>query len=760
MDRNVIETAFVSGRLGQAIYRVEEQLYAVTLDGDPRPASSADFQEIFSPGAEYELVLQQTADGVQAALQMFVRQYNALFLVLNLLDSDVSLSTRIVAAQAAEKLLTAVEEREFVSRRLLSVPLPVQVRSHRHQMVSPWAEFTHVRSLLSEVFESQPVLDELWAGWRRAIESQGIDETKRPSLEATLVSSGFFANVTRAISARDHQRFNFVVVEHATDSEVLGEIKTAQSLLTAFRSEVYSKFFVDMPRAVQKPLKLKKGGRPSRPPEPTEGTDTITQLIYGLDTATERPRRYVVALEAKARVDKQISAIRELLFAGKIPTADKYLEDLLAFQLGQGDREHAAMSLCALTTIALDANQFDVADRLSQYALRLTSDDKVVYTSRAEVFKQRGHFDAALKAYQEVIERFGQDRWALNGYADVLKDKGLFDESIKRYKETQEGFPDNPVAFNGEISVLKAKGERRRALSIAVRYAKRFEYDSVTRATLAGCLASVGKYEEALRHYTVAMKLNWPEPRTHIGYLHALTASGALESALRHADVFIAKFPKALPVLNIKAILLRNAGRLDEAEAIYQNLIEHYPTYVPATIGIAAIRVLQNKIEEAQRTLREENMESELDWFGFRLRALSYASAGDYQRAAPRLTFGLGHCPWLHERPKLETALGFVELQRGEVARSIGLLNKNLDQLGARHQQVRLTFLAHAHAQRGATDVASILLGRLFTSKESGLRSVREAIVSEYKLPVAMPRDWNTDYSHIKAQELGLAVGA
>ena len=48
MDRNVIETAFVSGRLGQAIYRVEEQLYAATLDGDPRPASSADFQEIFN----------------------------------------------------------------------------------------------------------------------------------------------------------------------------------------------------------------------------------------------------------------------------------------------------------------------------------------------------------------------------------------------------------------------------------------------------------------------------------------------------------------------------------------------------------------------------------------------------------------------------------------------------------------------------------------------------------------------------------------
>ena len=371
-------------------------------------------------------------------------------------------------------------------------------------------------------------------------------------------------------------------------------MRTAQSLLTAFRSVVHSKFFADTPRAVQKPFKLKKG-EPTRPPEPIERTDTITQLIYGLDAATERPRRHVGALEAKTRVDKQISAIRELLFAGRISTAEKYLEDLLAFQLGRGDREHAAMSLCALTTIALDANQLDVADRLSQYALKLTSDDNVVYTSRAEVFKHRGHFDAALKAYQEAIDRFGQDRWALNGYADVLKDKGLFDESIKRYKETQRDFPDNPVAFNGEISVLKANGERRSALSLAVRYAKRFEYDPVTRSTLAGCLASVGKYEEALRHYTLAIKLNWPEPRTHIGYIHALRASGDLESALRHADEFIAKFPKALQVLNAKAMLLRGAGRLDEAEAIYQRLIKHYPTHVPAKFGMAAIRSITRK---------------------------------------------------------------------------------------------------------------------------------------------------------------------
>jgi len=51
-------------------------------------------------------------------------------------------------------------------------------------------------------------------------------------------------------------------------------------------------------------------------------------------------------------------------------------------------------------------------------------------------------------------------------------------------------------------------------------------------------------------------------------------------------------------------------------------------------------------------------------------------------------------------------------------------------------------------------------LSRLFTSKESDLPSVRESIVSEHKPPVAMASGWNTDYGHIKTQELGLAMAA
>lgn len=574
-----------------------------------------------------------------------------------------------------------------------------------------------------------------------------------------LIPDGFFVDSARAIAVGDHRQFNSVVVQHATNPEIMAETKIAQSLLTAFRSEVHSKFFSNAWKAVQRPLRLRRGEH-EQPARRNETADPISKLIQDYESAAPKRRRHIGAFESKARVDKQIEAIREVIFAGRNSLAEKYLEDLVAFQLGQGDREYAGMSLCALTAISLDANQFEMADRLSRYALKLAPDDRVVYTNRAEVFKRRGQFDAALKAYEEALERFRRDRWSLNGYADVLKEKGLFEESITRYKQTQCEFPDDAVAFNGEVGVLKASGKRRAALGLAVRYAKRFEYDAVTRATLAGCLASVGKFDEAARQYLVAIGLDSSEVKIHVGYVYALRESGNLDGALRHADGCVRKFPDTPQVLQLKATLLRNSERFVEAEALYKRLIDNYPTYIPAQFGMAALRVLQKRAEEARQKLPEQGMESELDWFAFRLRALSYASDGDYHKAAPRLSFSLKQCPWLKERSKSETALGLVELRRGDHGKSIGLLNHNLDQLDMVDRQIRLTFLAHAHAERGAKDVASVFLGRLFSSKESTLKTLRNAISSEYdlNLPISEPR--RGDVAQIGSRELALAMAA
>ena len=102
MDRAIIDTAFVSGRLGQAIYWQNDQFYAMGLYGQPRPASAAELREITALGAEYEVVREHSAENIQGQLRLLASCYNTLFLLISLLDPELSLSTRIVAAQSAE----------------------------------------------------------------------------------------------------------------------------------------------------------------------------------------------------------------------------------------------------------------------------------------------------------------------------------------------------------------------------------------------------------------------------------------------------------------------------------------------------------------------------------------------------------------------------------------------------------------------------------------------------------------------------------
>jgi tetratricopeptide (TPR) repeat protein len=759
MDRGVIETVFVSGRLGHAIYRADDQLFTMPLGGKPHKAVSSDLQDILVRGAEFQVLHKRTLEEIQAELEKVVGYYNALFLVLSLLDYEVALSTKLVAAQAAEELLLRSDTNNFVYQRLLSFPLPLPTRSRRHQLVSPWSDFGQLKSLLSEVFESQPILDELWAAWKKILDTQGVEPSQVSAIEATLISAGLFYDAVCAINAGDRHRLNSAFVKYATNQEILSEIGQSRTLLTSLRSVLHERFFPSTPKAFQKMLKFDKRD-PLRLVNPARGEDRISELIDGIGVGSEKRVRHTGALEAKARVDKQITAIKEQLLVGKDAIAEKYLQELIEFQLGQGDRVHAAMSLCNLTSIAMEADQFEMADRLSLYALKLTSNDDVVYTIRAEVLKQRGHFDAAIKAYEEAMVRFGEYRYAINGLADVFKEKGLYDEALKLYNKAKNDFPEDSVAFNGEVSVLKAKGEQRAALALALKHVKKFEFDAVTRATLAGCLVSVGKYEDALRHYSVATKLDSSNARIQINYLSCLRENGDAAAALHHLEVLLTKSPKQYSFLGMKALLLRSLGRLDEAESVYRELVKIYPTYIPAKTGIAVIRVLQKRAEEARQYSSDQNSESEQDWFSFRVHALSYATAGDYRRASPRLVSGIERCPWTRERAKLATALAFVELSRGDLDRSIGVLNKGLDLLDSRDQQIRFVLLGHAHAQRGAKDVACSFLGRRFRSKERTLSLTRRAIIQEFNLPIEAPKASSPSEGDLKTYEFAMAMAA
>jgi tetratricopeptide (TPR) repeat protein len=749
----MIEQAFVSGRLGKAVFSDKGILYALDRDGSLRIASQGEIQDVFLPRGEFKVVSNIQIPALEAMLSAETQRHDALFLTLSLLDSSLSLSTRIAVAQALESFFSDSGLRSITLQRVASVPLPLDVRAARKSTFNVVRSFAEIHAVLHEIFELQPVLDEVWSSWL-AVAQSDVPAQVVSEIQSRFVERGLFADAAFAIRRLDPLGLNSVFVTAAVDARLGQILPNSRQVLMMFRTDLHKKYFRQV-RQSELP-----GTRSSKHAAiVSRGTpDYIASLLDNIEERTIKPDR-LKPFESKQRVDRQIEGIREMLFAGKTSIAEKYLEELITFQITHGEREHIVKSLCSLTAIAIEANQLGIADQLSQYAMRVDSEDPVVYSVRAETFKNRGLFESALKIYGEAIAKFSNNRYALNGYADVLKEMGRFEEALDLYAKTQKQFRDNPVAFNGHAGVLKAKGLHQEALKEALETTKRFRTDAISRSTLAWILGSLGKYEEASRNYQLALQYEPNNVRIVVGYSYALKASGKLSEALGFLDSRLSKYGDVATLLNAKATLLRQCGRLREALSVYELTAKTFPTYLPSQFGAAAVKILLGQVEEAREYLPEQNLESELDWSGFRTFALSYVRAGQFEEAVRKLQFGIENCRWLQERTRFETCLGFVELKRSRLKASIAILQKGLDRLDRRDKDTRLVLLGHAQAELGEREIASALLKRLFISSDPELKNTRDAVVSSYGLNGAREKPFMASLELAEA-ELSLAMAA
>jgi tetratricopeptide (TPR) repeat protein len=753
----MIDYAFVSGKLGNIIFQEDAQLYLYESDGATVPARSEDVARLFGK-YEYQFVEKTALPELKSLLEVSICNNDALFLSTSLLDITLDLSTRLIAAKAVEALFEDSTTLAFVTRRLLSVPMPVEIRSHRQRLMSVLGEFPLSSSLIKETFDAQHVLDQLSFEWGRAVEQVNLNSESEEAARIDLIDSGLFAEIVRAIMSRDELRMNACIVGKAMDPSLKGTIPNA--LFTDFRSRLGTTFFANEKHKKQRRLKLRSLKEEVVVPSEHSAESLIESLVNQSESTVYT--RNVSAYQAKGQVDKQIGAIRDVIYAGKESLAEKYLKELLEFQISRGDRKYAAMSVCALTAIALDANQVEMADQLSRYALQLNpDDDPVVYTTRAEVSKHRGHFQSALKEYEEALDRFPNDRYAMNGYADVLQDLGQWDESLRKYKEVQERFPKDSVAFNGAVGVLRMRGQHRDAVKLAIDNVKSFPEDSVTHSVLAGALTGVGKLDEALRHFRFALDLAPRSTKTIVSYATTLKSAGQIDIAIQLLDASIQKVPDNVSYPNTKANLLRSIGRLDEALAILTDLTRRYPGYSPARFNTAAVYVLQGRSVDAQKLLGSLSEETKLDWNGSRTLALSFLAMGENEEAIQRLRVGMERCPWISERRKYETALGFAEISSKRFVVAAQILQKNMYELSPEQQQPRLLLLSHAQAALGEFGLAETLLNRVFKSRDRQLTDLRSKIISCFQTnPEASGEAIKPNLAIVNQAELNLALAA
>ncbi len=729
----MIDQAFISGQLGKAIYEDGGRFFVIDADlADAVECQPMDFSAFFNFGAEVRSLPKAGIDlqSLQARLQTQTTTHHSLLLLISGMDGELDRETRVDAIKEAENLIADEQTYAFVHSRLLSSPLPAEADIATALDLASESNSQLVNKLYQTIIECEEYIELVQKTWNEtALEYFSSFETQAVATQE-LIDLGAFAHITSTVVSGNLNALNSLVVTYAKKAKLQGVIRLGSVLLNDFRSRLVAKLDAVSPSGKEKSKRQIKSDRE----DPEEDRNSIETMLARFNNRREQPKNKMFkADEAKERVDRQIQAISKLISQGNFNLANRYLNDLIGFQVKHSEREHLAMSLCSLAKVAIDARAFELAENTVNYALMLGIDDAVIPNTKAELLKATGDLVGALDVYKETMARFPNNEVARNGYAEVLKATGEFDRALKIYEETMTRFPNNKVARSGYAEVLKATGEFDRAIEVYEETMTRFPNDEVTRCGYAEVLKATGEFDRAIEVYEETMTRFPNDEVTRNGYAEVLKATGEFDQALEVYEETMTRFPNHLVARSGYAEVLKAMGKLEEARIIYNEGLNHHRYSRVLRSGYGSVLVLLNKFQDARRLLSVSNPRSQDDWIDYHIIAMSYLKEGNLEQAIEQLTIGLEKAPYAH-RAHFANALAVAKIRKKEFEAVIELLPIQVPHLDILQKEKRLALVGHSKAALGKKEEASQLILGLEKTRNPRVISLRDAMSRRYGL--------------------------
>jgi tetratricopeptide (TPR) repeat protein len=238
---------------------------------------------------------------------------------------------------------------------------------------------------------------------------------------------------------------------------------------------------------------------------------------------------------------------------------------------------------------------------------------------------------ATLKQHQ------GQDEAALTGFlraaalapayvparlaaAAALHKKGRLEEALVHYREGLARDPDNPPAQLNLALALRALGRLDEAEAALGTMLQRHPDDPNGLLQLGDLFTQRQRWSEARSVFERCRELAPGSATALLGLVGARKGLGDLEGAIAAARAALAAEPTRPPTHRVLAILLSEAGELDEALNILSGAVQHFPddpAILRAFAGTAARAGRPEALLEAYGRLLSRPAAAEEDWIAF-----------------------------------------------------------------------------------------------------------------------------------------------
>ena len=189
-----------------------------------------------------------------------------------------------------------------------------------------------------------------------------------------------------------------------------------------------------------------------------------------------------------------------------------------------------------------------------------TPNDPAEFLSSGKALKRQGRLDEAAALLQEGLARFPDEEWIAAEYAWTVNDLGDHQGALASWRNVRARFPKNLPAYVG----------------------------------IAFALRRLGRFAEADDTYRSALERFPPNETLYTEYAWSAEEQRDIQESIRRWDKVRAQFPQVHVGYVRSGILLRDALRFLEADAILKRALERFPESSEAAVSYAWTAQRQN----------------------------------------------------------------------------------------------------------------------------------------------------------------------
>ena len=614
---------FISGAACRAVYSQGAETYFVNLE---RPNEPIRFGNDQIPAAAISRVLGDSPDirristaTLEDGLKILLSDCNqdsSLRLFQLAVDFHADLKLATDAASVLEPLLREEHTYTFLRNYAFAIPADPEIDD------SPPPEAFNTSplcaALLIEVVASQQHIRAIRVAWERVSEDHFPTRQMALMAEKRFVDCGAFWHMTQAMlgnTTRDRIAIDLLM----SGPDIYGSRQLIGSWIDAVHLER----------------------------NPTDQHSVFDfELVSELDEAAysheiEHQDSFGNDSEKFLRVTAEKEAVVVRIQRNDLRNARRFTNELVSWQVQEGDTEFAAKTLCSLAQEAkrlgesslqlewsLQATevypddpwsfaqagdalvaQYRYAEAIKYFKLAgIKGDNWYAIMGRARILMLTRQSEEALELFEQVLELYPDHENVVQtwlGIAETLRHIGRLEESLEKYEQVTVKFPELDDAYSGKARLLQELGRLDEAAAVYRSFQEDRSPAIWAFLGAAEILKDCGEFDGAIKAYEVAAVQFQGAEAIVLGRGHVMRAAGMLDEALQEFEAAASVHEGSPRAYGGLAQTLRDLGRLEDALDVYEQAMERFPGVPFLLNGRASVLRRMRQLEEALRAYDE-----------------------------------------------------------------------------------------------------------------------------------------------------------